>query len=251
MIDDQITVLIPTSPIPYHPSTHIIDQAIESVRMHLPEAHIIIMVDGVRPEQQKFWPEYRRYILRLCNPQGKENTSIFLAREFLHQAAMTRTVIAGVQTPLILFVEHDTFFLPGNPIDFDGIARVIQSGELNVVNFHCQWEPWVIPEHEYLMLDHERFYIDGVPFVRTWMWSQRPHVASTDFYRSILNSHFSRDCRTMIEDAMIQVITADRVTNGETAWDHWKLAYYAPEGSIRRTWTSDGRAGEPKFDMKF
>jgi len=254
MIDDQITVLVPTSPIPSHPSTLVIEKTLTSVRKHLPVANIYIMVDGVREEQSHYRDKYLEYRKELVRKMlfNWENIYIFPFPEFWHQAAMTRAALEMVETPLILFMEHDTFFLDDLKIDWDGIARVIRSGVLNQVQFHCQWEPWIIPEHEHMMIDKERHLIDGVPFVRTFQFSARPHVACAYFYRRMLRGFFSQNCRTFIEDRMSEIIAASRVALGdEEAWSDWKLAYYAPEGSIRRTWTEDGRAGDPKFPLRY
>ena len=249
----KITVLIPTSPIPSHPSTTVIEKAISSVRQHLPDARILVMIDGVREEQKHYHEKYLEYIKNLVGMSifREKNICLMPFMEFMHQAAMTRKALEMVETPQILFVEHDTFFLDGLPIDFDGISKVIEAGHANMVGFHCQWEPWVIPEHEHLMLDKERAYFEGVPMIRTWQWSQRPHVASADFYRMFLRNYFSKNCRTMIEDRMHEIVLGTRVALGDEGWNQWKLMYYAPEGSIRRTWTVDGRGADPKFPMEF
>jgi hypothetical protein len=251
MVDDKITVLIATSPIKSHPSLEIIAKCINSVRVHLPNSHIHIMADGVRPEQNEYRDRYQKYLERLAEIVSDPDDSVFMTEwdEHRHQAAMTAYELKEVQTPLILFMEHDTFFIDDAPIDWEGIARVILSGELNVVEFHCQWEPWILPCHEHLMLDTERHFIDGVPFVRTWMWSQRPHVAHTMFYKAILASLFTDSSRTFIEDRLVPMLEKERTTMND--WRMWKLAYYAPEGSIRRTWTDDGRSGDPKYEVTF
>lgn len=248
---NDISVLIPTSPISAHPSTMLIQKCVASVRKHLPDAPIYVMIDGIREEQRHYTERYVDYIRNLVDTVDFHTVTFVPFIAFTHQAAMTRKTLELVKTPLILFMEHDTFFLDDAPIDFEGISRVIKSGALNMVQFHCQWEPWIIPEHEHLMLDKERVYFDGVPMVRTWQFSARPHVASADFYRKVLANYFSANCKTFIEDRMHDVVTSTRTTLGDDGWSNWKLAYYAPEGSIRRTWTDDGRGSDPKFSMEF
>lgn len=250
---NDISVLIPTSPIASHPSTALIEKCMASVRKHLPDAPIFVMIDGVREEQRHYTERYIEYIRNLVTRVDFSTVTFVPFVTFTHQAAMTRKTLEMVKTPLILFMEHDTFFLDGLPIDFAGIRSVITSGALNMVQFHCQWEPWIIPEHQHLMLDRERVYFDGVPMVRTWQFSARPHVASADFYRGFLKAYFSANCRTFIEDRMSEVIFGVRSVFGDDAWESWKLAYYAPtEGdTIRRTWTDDGRAGDKKFPMTY
>lgn len=250
--NDLITVLIPTSPIPSHPSTAIIEKAINSVRRHLPKAHIQIMIDGIRPEQEHYRASYGEYLRNLVGTCMEKYKKVYLLpyTRFLHQAQMTKASLGIVMTPLILFMEHDTFFIEGD-IDWEGICRVILAGDANMVGFHCQSEPWIIPEHEHLMIDKQRNYFQGVPMLRTWQWSQRPHVASTDFYRRILNAYFRPEFRTMIEDQMYNTVLTSREIQGEDGWHEWKMMYYAPEGNIRRTDTVDGRGDDPKYPMTF
>ena len=59
-----VAVLIPTSPIPSHPSTEMIETTIASVKEQLPDAPIIVMIDGIRPEQAELRPAYDEYTRR-------------------------------------------------------------------------------------------------------------------------------------------------------------------------------------------
>jgi hypothetical protein len=248
---DTITVLMPTSPIPSHPSTQVIETAIKSVRSHLPDSEILIMIDGVRSEQQHRkadYEEYKRRLLSLCNDEYY-NALPVVFDEFKHQAEMTRRTLYLVQTPLVLFMEHDTFFTEGD-IDWDGICKTVLSSEANLVGFYCMLQKWIHPEHVYLTLENERKYYNGTPFVRTWQWSQRPHVASVDFYHRVM-SHFSTESRTMIEDRMYGAVMDTRARRGKSGWDEWRLMFYAPLDNINRSHTVDGRQGDPKFEMSF
>jgi hypothetical protein len=249
---DAITVLIPTSPIPSHPSTQVIETTIKSVRSHLPDAEILIMIDGIRPEQQHRkanYEEYKRRLLSLCNDEY-HNVLPLIFDEFKHQAEMTRTTLDLVKTPLLLFMEHDTFFTDGE-IAWEGIAKTVLSGEANMVGFYCMLQKWIHPEHVYLTLENERKYYNDTPFVRTWQWSQRPHVASVEFYRRFLANHFSSASRTMIEDRMYGAVMESRARRGIAGWDEWRLMFYAPLENINRSHTCDGRGADPKFEMVY
>ena len=63
-------------------------------------------------------------------------------------------------------------------------------------------ETTVLPDHTHLMLDPEPQLLETqhnpVPVRRTYAWWQRPHLASTTFYRTLLSSYFSDEARTMI-----------------------------------------------------
>lgn len=57
-----ITAVITTSPIPSHPSTAIFDETYTSVRRHLPDVSILVLADGIRPEQRdEFHDDYEQY----------------------------------------------------------------------------------------------------------------------------------------------------------------------------------------------
>ena len=92
------------------------------------------------------------------------------------------------------------------------------------------------------MLDRVTTSMLGVPLRRTVQWSQRPHLAGTDYYRTILADYFPQSARTMIEDRMHSVAQSEK--------GH-RLALYHPEGNIKRSYHLDARGDESKFDMRF
>jgi len=250
-VSDLLTVLIPTSPIPSHPSTDIIEETVESIRAQdeLRDCEILIMCDGVREEQTVMewkYQEYVRQLLWLANTKWK-NVLPIVFDEHSHQGLMTRATLKDVRTPLMMFVEHDTPLI--GQTDWRGIANAVLSGEANVVRFHH--EASVLEPHKYLMLDEEPRMVAGVPLLRTVQWSQRPHVASTEFYRWLINTHFGERSRTMIEDLVYGVLETHYREEGLAGWDKFRLWMYAPPGDIKRSTHTDGRGGEPKYAMDF
>lgn len=252
--DDQITVIVTTSPIPSNPSTGLIADTIRSVRHHLPSAQIIIACDGVRDEQDHLADGYREYVRRLLWHSNLglgewANTLVLVASEHLHQANLTRLALCETYTPLMLFVEHDTPF-DDRPIDWHAACAVVSAGWLNVLRFHHED---VIPhEHDHMMVNGlVAQNLLGMPVLLTAQWSQRPHLASVDYYGRMLHANFTERARTMIEDHMHGVVHNAWRTDGFEGWGRHKVGIYAPEGGYRRTLHSDGREGEPKFDMVF
>lgn len=246
--DDVITVLVPTSPIPSHPSTSIIDQTIASIREQLPTAEVLVMVDGLRPEQADragAYDEYTRRLLRLC--RRWLNVTPIVHDQHLHQGLMTRHALEHVRTPLVLFVEHDTPIFP--PIPFDQLADAVLSGDANVIRLHH--EAHVLNPHRHLMLDSQPVDVAGVPLLRTAQWSQRPHLASTAFYRNMTAGYFGAESRTMIEDVMHGVLDHAYRTGGQDGWARWKVWMYAPAGDMKRSGHLDGRDGDSKFEDQF
>lgn len=244
--EENITVLIPTSPIPSHPSTHVIEETIRSITDRIPGAEILIMIDGVREEQEDRRADYEVYkerLLWLCNTEFRNVTPIVF-NEHLHQAEMTRRTLDLVRTRNILFVEHDTPLC--EEIPFVQIVRALETETVDLVRFNH--EALILPDHEHLVV--ERGGIGWLPLVFTAQWSQRPHIAKTEFYKDVLRKHFSDESRTMIEDTMHGVVAEGYRLRGRAFWNDYKLAIYAPEGDMKRSYHLDGRDGESKYSMK-
>jgi len=243
-----VTVLVPTSPIAAHPDTSIIETTIASVRHHLPDAEILVMCDGVRPEQYEYQQRYDEYLNRLLWLSAHEwhNVLPILFGEHLHQAEMTRRTLPLVRTPLVLFVEHDAPLVTDEPIDFDALIAACRADRADVIRLHH--EALVLPDHEHLMLDREPQTVEGAPLLRTVQWSQRPHLASAAFYRRVLRDHFPETHRGMIEDVMHSVAHSAWREFGPAGWDRYRLWLYSPSGgNIKRSYTLDGRGEDPKW----
>lgn len=267
--DDLITIIVTTSPATLHPSTEHIEATIDSLRVQLPDAEIIVACDGVRPEQEKLRAQYEDYQHRLfwLTNFKWHNVVPLRLEEWGHQAHAVRAALELVTTPLVMLVEHDTP-LKETPIDWAGICAFIETGEANLIRFHHEAE--ILPDHEGLMIDHDTQWIPeedwqlrrvsptsvvnerhGLPLRRTMAWWQRPHVASTRFYRERVMPFFTPECRTMIEDPLYGHISSEYLTYGEAAWWDWRMFVYCPEGSMQRSYHLDSRGAEPKYSMVF
>lgn len=237
-IKEALTVVVPTSYIPSHPSTEIIDQTIASVRHHT-GSDIILTIDGLRPEHEEMSNDYTEYISRLlwkCNFEY-ENVHPILFEKHTHQAGMMRKALENVHTELVMYVEHDTPLVTDEPIDWEFLVNTLMTGEAFTIRFH--FEAKVPAEHEYLMV-HEH---DKPNLIATRQWSQRPHISRTNFYRIMMDS-FSPDANCFIEDFIHGKCS-------EEDWGAWRLFIYAPsEHNIKRSLNLDGRAGGAKFDDK-
>ena len=186
---DQITVLISTSPSILHPDTAIIDETIQSIRDRLPRSEILIMCDGVRPEQQDLTDQYLEYLRRVVWKSMHHWANVYpiVMGEFVHQAEATRRTLPMVHTPLVLFVEHDTPLI--GEIPFDRLAQIVTKEDM-VIRLHH--EARVHPEHEHLNAS-ELIRRRDVWLQPTVQWSQRPHLARTEKYRRLLADWFTPD----------------------------------------------------------
>jgi hypothetical protein len=245
-----ITVVIPVSPIKSHPDTAILDETLDSVRYHHPTAEIILTFDGIREEQSRRWHDYEEFIRRALWRADHHYGGVcpFIYEEHRHQSGMMRAILDEIRTPLLMYVEQDTPLVTDEPIAWDDIIDMIESGDSNVVRLHHEG---VIPDpHQHMMHGTEdaetsRF----TAFTRTSQWSQRPHVASVAYYRRIMDSHFTENAKCFIEDVMHGVVDNAYRLDGMNGWRQHRLHIYTPDGgNIKRSYTTDGRAGEPKYD---
>lgn len=242
--NDKITVVVTASPIPSHPSTEIIEQTIDSIREQLPTAEIVVALDGVRPEQADQAADYHEFVRRLTwlTNFRWHNVVPVVADHFLHQANLTIEAMEHVHSPLMLFVEHDTPLCGDMP--WDRLCNAIEAGDANVIQtYHFDA---IHPDHQGIFLEHHPQRVEGVWLRRTMAWWQRPHLASADWYRSLL-SDFTPQSRTMIEDAVYPVMERD-VRAGN--WDRWKVWLYEPDTpSVKRHIHLNGRGEQDKFEM--
>jgi hypothetical protein len=237
---DLISVWVPTSPSPKHPSTELLEMAIDSVRWHLPAVEIIIQMDGVRAENEnrrEAYEEYKRRVKILCSTRYT-NVMTFEFSEFYHQAEMCRATFPLTSKPLLLYHEWDWYFTK-DPIDWVGLCEILLHGDVNSVRF-MRWDQ-IIECHEYLM--HGRVEFRGVPVVKTTQFSGNPQIASKAFFERLIGM-FRVGCRTLIEEFLYGPVV-------NAPWEEYKCAVYNPPGSMRRLIHTDGRGQDPKFPAQF
>lgn len=245
-IEDRITVLVSSSPIPSHPSTEVIETTVGSIKRHLPRAEIIIMQDGIRPElehRREDYTEYLEHLIWLCR---KWRAVPLIFQDYQHQANTTRRALDLVRTDLILYMEHDTPLVTSRdqPIPWASIGHWILAEQYNVVRFHHEKE---IPrEHRHLMQGIETHFKAGrdQKFMKTTQWSQRPHLARTQKYREWIERYFPVTSRTFIEDRMHGVVEISH-------WEKFKVAIYHPRQGIQRSLNLDGRQADPKAEASW
>lgn len=212
------------------------------------------MFDGVHSSVEHRRENYFQYAMNVARKidSGDYGKCVTVFSEgHQHQARMTRATLDLIDTPLIMFCEHDTS--PIGDIPFSLLCDAVgKSPNVNCVRFNI-FEKIPI-EHNYLMLTEVEFcqvreegkydIIDRIKFMRTIQWSQRPHVAKTQWYRNILNAFFKPDQKTMIEDVMHSVVQSQYDMNKR---DDFGLAIYTPEGNQLRSFHADGRGSDEKI----
>ena len=236
---DKITVIIPTSVLPSHPSTRIIEETIASVRHHLPNAEIIMQIDGLRQEQLDRAKDYSAYKTKIINMCLRSHNILPVVFDGLHhQSGMLRDTIGLVKTPLLLYVEGDCPLVTDREIDWQRCINFIEQGEANTIRFHHED---VIP------VEHEDLMIAGIKnkFMPTYQWSQRPHLSTTMYYRDVILPTLPE--ANFIEDTFHGTVANDWYDNGKIGWFKHRLWIYHPSRHIKRSYTTDGREGGRKF----
>lgn len=241
-LSKAITVMMPSSTISRHPSTDMINETIGSIRERLPDAEILVQIDGLRKEQSKRRTEYDEYTRRLiweCQWKHKNVLPVVFDSHH-HQALMAKATIDEVKTPYLMYVEQDTPL--ADEINFDDVLEGLK--EYNLVRFSHEA---VIPKvHDEMMLDKEPK--DG--FIRTAQWSGRPHVARTEYYRWVL-SLFPWGKKAFIEHRCYGLALEDFNLHGYYGWQKWGLVLYAPDpANLRRSANLNGRANDPVWESE-
>ena len=236
-------IVIPVSPIESHPEIDILMETIRSARYHFPQSEIIATFDGVREEQEDMRRSYEEHIRRaLWEFRFIGRVSPYIFDEHLHQSGMMKQIIDKIDSRYLIYLEQDTPLVTDEPIDWDRLFEAILSGESNVIRLHHEG---VIPEeHNSMMIGDPE---NGL--LKTAQWSQRPHIASTAFYKRILSENFSDKSKCFIEDLLHGKLHEAYILHGEMGWNQWRVHIYHPDGgNIKRSYNLDGRAGLQKYD---
>ena len=240
-MDKKITVVVPTSVLPSHPDTKIIDETLESINVHLPNCEIILQIDGLRQEQldrKEDYDKYKTEMLWRCLHKYK-NVVPFVFDELHHQSGMLRKTIDEIKTPLLLYIEGDAPLTPDRKIDWQKCVDFIEGGQANTIRYH--FEEVIPKEHDNLMLGSPK---DG--FQKTIQWSQRPHLSSVLYYKEVILPTLPE--ANFVEDTFHGVVMNDYYNHGNIGWNKHRLwIYYPKNGKIKRSYTTDGREGGRKF----
>lgn len=241
----RVTSIITSSPTPgtVEEQYQRLMETVASARYHFFHHQQIVCFDAVRPQQAHLADAYNEYV-RYAIDQFKRGDSLVLpivTDSHVHQVGLMRRAMEFVDTPAVLFLEHDTPLVLDLGVSGQASLDLIEQGAIDVLRYHH--EAVVQPAHEHLMIDHETVEMLGVPLRRTHQWSARPHLASADYYRRVLASEFSEDANCFLEDRLHSSAQVD--PRGH------RIAIYHPDsGNIKRSYHTDGRAGQPKFDDK-
>lgn len=248
--NNLITVLMSSSPIESHPSTEVIEKSVRQIRAYpeLKNAEIILLLDGVRAEQEhrrEDYTEYIRRVIELCK-WDKDFYGVLpvIFDEYTQQARMVKDSLKLVKTPLVFFCEHDCY--PEGEIDFKGmIDSLSEEPDINYIGLSI-FES--IPEERAHFFTAGNKFVNGINLLRTSSYSGRPHLALTSWYQKVMDSYFDDTCRCYIE-FYLEPIFYKGLRDGISTYKDVGMWQYMPDDTnICRSGTSNGRGNEQRYD---
>jgi hypothetical protein len=237
----DVTIVIPTSVSPLHPSTEIIDEVVRSVRQYFPDNEIILQVDGLRHEQahrKDLYDEYKNRVLWKSLHEWN-NVLPIIFDEHSHQSTMMQKTIDLIKTSIMFYVEGDIALQDSLDIDWQEIMDMLDSEKAYTVRFYT-FNKVVEPGHMYLMREQ-----DG-DFLKCYQWSQQPHFSHVWYYRNMVLPNTTP--KLFIEDKYYGKLLSD-CKDSDTGWMDHRLWLYNPQNKddIRVVNNLDGRRHLKKF----
>lgn len=219
-----ITAVIFTSPLPSHPSTHILEKVYGSVRAQLPHSRIIVLADGDG-----------RCIRRWCEAYVAYKTAVkdlgWELGEFVepsHQTLMLKYTLSLITTPFVLVGEGDMEIHP-RFIDWDGLTKALGDP---TCPFRCAQirRGDDVPFNEQSSLGSIATY-HGVDLLGTKQFQVYWHLARTGWYRNLMRSI---DVPEALSGSQVANLILSNGANRELAW-------YVPDGPLGFLTHLDGR----------
>lgn len=263
-VQDRITVLVVTSPVPSNPDLSMIKNLIESVRIDLPGAEILIGCDSVREEMEHRRAAYHHFLHELtiwANTQF--NVTVFTTTEHSHESGLLHMLMPEVRTDHVLFMEHDCPLI--QPIDFAACLNEMRQHDLRHLRFGH--EARVLDEHAYLY-PFGTEPDEDTAHIKTVQYSSRPALYASELMRELLDTYFAPGATCMIESVLYGPWqTADGFTPGEVstelagdpafadrlrlsrAWERYRSALWAPGPNLAFSGHVDGRGGDPNVPI--
>ena len=246
-MEQLLTIVITTSPIPTHPNTNIIESTIDSL-MNIKEiknCKIIITFDGCNDE--RFNVRYEQYKININelikNKYEFRNVICVYADEYVHQTNTIRNSMKYINTPFMFVIEHD--WLIFGDIKFREIIsvmnmykKIIKCVRLNYLSGYMYsnklYPPFVVPEP----ID-----FNGVKLIYTDKWSCHPHISHKDSYEFYF--HFISDkTRCYMEEILYGMEYTRIQINHLNFYEFGTWIYGEPSDNMLHIRHIDGRNSE-------
>lgn len=180
---NQLTVILTTHILPTAPSTHIIEECINSIRKNFKEINecvFKIYCDTKNPEE-RITKEYLNNLKQIKDVKIIENQNSGLKINYLKSLKET-------DTPYVLFCEHDWVFL--NKINTPNIIKCLnQHNSINFIRFNKRDNQWAHINHPdpnirsgdvWETYIESAFAIKEQPLMKTNCIATHPHIIRKD-----------------------------------------------------------------------
>lgn len=207
-LSDIVTVLIPSSFVPSHPSITLVRNAIESIRivLALPNCKIVVCCDGPPecPNQRRNYSEYKS---RLRDFSATNDVHI---AELPVHVGLPGVIAEGfnhVSTPLALVFQHD--FEVVRAIRIDELCRVLLQDDLPINHVRLNHKDNRQRKCDRILREFNHPHV-LIPLLRTNCWSDMPHLARSRYYReTVLPRMRPTQSRLGVENQLARLLRAD------------------------------------------
>lgn len=225
---EVITAVIPTSPLMINPSTEIIDETYNQLQKHLPGVRILLLMDGVHPEEQYMKDRYTGFKDAITK-RGYRNFKAIEFPSWEHQSGMLREILLDddvfVRTPLVFWSEHD-IPLSDEFIDWQAIVDTLLDGELGGIRFELTGDPPKRDEIRGEINPH------GIPLLLSTQYVNWPQAFRLDYFKEMISAF--GNAKTYLE-------CSERDGVVKQLWAKFKYGVYSPSPEIRRCYHTHAR----------
>ena len=222
-MDQLLTVIVQTSPIPSHPSTALLEALFRSFRQvdGLRECRFIIVcdgcdevdtvsgqVEGLKHGRASFdtASRYREHLQKLrnrldiapfggCSIQGRGSVELLeLAERHGSARAIEVAFRTKVETPFVMIAQHDNLFVSSVPLR-SIVAAMKYNSWVKALHFHATATlNYSEKAQKRYGLELESRKMDGTEFllVPLMFWYGRTHIARSDYYDNFVLNRFLR-----------------------------------------------------------
>src|SRR5271156_5426447 len=187
--NEVITVVISTSPLIGHPSTEIVDETYAQLRKHLPTAQVILLMDGVHPEQPHLAERYELFKEAIRQKTWENFTAIEFA-DWEHQSGTLQSMFQQelVKTPLIFWTEHDIPLRDDMAASWESLCRTLLEEDVAGIRFCCLRERKLSEERGAFTSQN------GIALVRTVQFVGWPTLFRTEIFQEFVESFGPSHC---------------------------------------------------------
>ena len=200
-LEEKVSVLVTSSPIPSHPSPELILSTIESLHFLgiVPSVRIYVLLDGIRPSlrnrmTRSSYSEYERNLREISSKLN--NLQILSRSRWGHISQTLRMGLAQISTDYVLVIQHDMPFV--REVDLHSLVDQMDNNrELKHVRFNLREN---LPSgadgtysyrREGRIFDRSSFFSEWspshghatIPLIKTLCWSDNNYLCKTEYLK--------------------------------------------------------------------